>query len=579
MSAAELRARADAALAEGRHGDALVDGFRALAARQVERGRLDDLPGATAHEVADALGAAYPAQRGRVDGSAALFDRVLYGDRPASREQATGVLGARRRAGGAGDEPGRLGRGAARAGPARWSSPALPSPPSLVVAARLGAGGVRTATALDPDNPGPDGAQAVARVLDDQGVDVTVVRGADALDGAPAPGRATTVRGHLDRPARRQHQPAAARRHAAAPTWCWSRPGPGPPRRSGSRRRPLAVAPDEPRRRPAAPTRVRRAARSRSTRADAYAAADGCFGGEAGALVAAAPRRAGPARAPTGPSPTTRCCAADNAAVALRLLGSSDRLVWYVPDARRPGRRRRRQPAPPCCPGGCAPPCGSLGVAAVALVLWRARRLGPLATEPLPVVVQGHRDHPQPGPALPPRRRPRARRRGAAARPPAPASRSGCGSAGTPSPAPLVRDVARLLDRPVDEVDALLGDGAPPPATDHDLITLAGRPGRARQRGTPRMSDTGSTDRAPTGHRPPRLPPTSTRERLAAVRAEVAKAVVGPGRRRVRPAGRAAVRRARADGGRAGRGQDAAGAHPRRRALASTPGGCSSPPT
>lgn len=92
VTADQLRRRADAALAEGRHAAALVDGFRALAVRQVERGRLDDLPGATAHEVADALATAYPEQRQRVGGSAALFDQVLYGDRPATREQATGVL-------------------------------------------------------------------------------------------------------------------------------------------------------------------------------------------------------------------------------------------------------------------------------------------------------------------------------------------------------------------------------------------------------------------------------------------------------------------------------------------------------
>jgi hypothetical protein len=92
VTAARLRQRADVALAEGRHGDALVDGFRALAVRQVERGRLDDAPGATAHEVADALAASYPHQRQRVDGSAALFERVLYGHRPANRDQAAGVL-------------------------------------------------------------------------------------------------------------------------------------------------------------------------------------------------------------------------------------------------------------------------------------------------------------------------------------------------------------------------------------------------------------------------------------------------------------------------------------------------------
>ena len=70
----------------------MVDAYRALAVRQVERGRLDDTPGATAHEVARALAAEYPHQRPRVDASAALFDAVLYGDRPASRDQAAGVL-------------------------------------------------------------------------------------------------------------------------------------------------------------------------------------------------------------------------------------------------------------------------------------------------------------------------------------------------------------------------------------------------------------------------------------------------------------------------------------------------------
>ena len=92
VTAAQLRGRAEAALAEGRHDDALVDAFRALAVRQVERGRLDDLPGTTAHEVALALAAAYPEQGGRVDESAAAFDAVLYGHHPAGREQAAGVL-------------------------------------------------------------------------------------------------------------------------------------------------------------------------------------------------------------------------------------------------------------------------------------------------------------------------------------------------------------------------------------------------------------------------------------------------------------------------------------------------------
>jgi len=55
LSAAALRARAEAAYASGDHGAAVIDGFRALARRQVERGRLAEDPGLTAAEVAASL--------------------------------------------------------------------------------------------------------------------------------------------------------------------------------------------------------------------------------------------------------------------------------------------------------------------------------------------------------------------------------------------------------------------------------------------------------------------------------------------------------------------------------------------
>ena len=92
ITADELRARAERALAEGRPGDAVVDGFRAVAVRQIERGTIDDLPGATAHEVAAALVSVHPDRRAQVDRSAALFDAVLYGARPATPAQAAEVL-------------------------------------------------------------------------------------------------------------------------------------------------------------------------------------------------------------------------------------------------------------------------------------------------------------------------------------------------------------------------------------------------------------------------------------------------------------------------------------------------------
>ncbi len=92
VRATELRDRAERALGEGRFEEAVVEGFRALAVRQVERGALEDRPGATAHEVAAALGGVHIRHRQQVDRAATLFDGVRYGDRPATADQAHEVL-------------------------------------------------------------------------------------------------------------------------------------------------------------------------------------------------------------------------------------------------------------------------------------------------------------------------------------------------------------------------------------------------------------------------------------------------------------------------------------------------------
>jgi hypothetical protein len=93
VTAAELRARAERALEEQRYSDALVDGFRSAVLRQVEKDRIDDAPGATAHEVALALAEVFPGHALDVHRCAGLFDLVLYGGRAATREQALDVLG------------------------------------------------------------------------------------------------------------------------------------------------------------------------------------------------------------------------------------------------------------------------------------------------------------------------------------------------------------------------------------------------------------------------------------------------------------------------------------------------------
>ncbi|MDQ6523677.1 DUF4129 domain-containing protein [Nocardioides sp. LHD-245] len=92
ITADELRARAEAALAAGDPATALVDAFRAGAVRQVERGRIEDVPQATAHELAGALVTVFPEHRTAVLRGADLFDGVLYGERPATPAEAGELL-------------------------------------------------------------------------------------------------------------------------------------------------------------------------------------------------------------------------------------------------------------------------------------------------------------------------------------------------------------------------------------------------------------------------------------------------------------------------------------------------------
>lgn len=92
VTADELRARAEASLAAEDPVAALIDAFRATALRQIERGRIEDVPQATAHELAGALALTFSEHGPALRRAADLFDQVLYGDRPATVEQARDLL-------------------------------------------------------------------------------------------------------------------------------------------------------------------------------------------------------------------------------------------------------------------------------------------------------------------------------------------------------------------------------------------------------------------------------------------------------------------------------------------------------
>jgi hypothetical protein len=76
-----------------------------------------------------------------------------------------------------------------------------------------------------------------------------------------------------------------------------------------------------------------------------------------------------------------------NAAVGLRLLGGADRLVWYIPSVADAGEQAP-QSLIDVLPEAVVPSVALLLAALGAAMVWRGRRLGPVVTEPLPAVIR-----------------------------------------------------------------------------------------------------------------------------------------------------------------------------------------------
>jgi len=321
---------------------------------------------------------------------------------------------------------------------------------------------------LDPANPDPDGAQALARVLDDQGVDVTVVRDAAALEDADTDG-ATVMVTSTDQLG--ESTIGRLRSQTRDSLLVLVEPGSGTTGAFGISDLPFSVALDDPR--PAGCTDPMYAGLSIEVdEAYEYPTTDGCFRGRHGSLVAEP--HAGLVLMGAGEALTNdQVLRAENAAVVLRMLGQNQRLVWYVPTiddlVGDDGVSLTT-----LLPDWLRPTLWLLVITSLALLLWRARRLGALASEPLPVVVKAIETT---------RSRGRLYRRAgdrahaaavlrSAARVHA-ADRLGLGP--QTDTATVVRDLARRTGKPLEEVESLLGPTAPVPTTDHDLITLANR--------------------------------------------------------------------------------------------------------
>jgi hypothetical protein len=342
--------------------------------------------------------------------------------------------------------------------------------------------GPASSAPLDPRNPTANGAQALARVLESQGIEVVVARGRAELERAGADADTTVFVARTAALAESTTKNLADVASAAE--------------------RLVLVAPDRSVLRYLAPdvgiTDARRAAQDlvatecgttdvragetlsrsqveyRSSLADAA-----CFTHDGSSVYLSRARRGsippmvllGSTSAPANDQITD----AADAAILLRTLGHSSRVVWYVPS---------REDLPTgdsgivsVLPRWLGPVLALGGVAFLGLVLWRGRRFGRLVAEPLPVVVRAVETTESRGRLY--RRARDAARAGATLQL---ASRTRLADyLGLPRPSPwissrgtdqaLVSAVAAASGRRVDEVGTLLL--GPPPDRDDHLLGLA----------------------------------------------------------------------------------------------------------
>jgi hypothetical protein len=243
--------------------------------------------------------------------------------------------------------------------------------------------------ALDPENPKPGGARAVAQVLADHGVPVRIVRGKKALDRTALDDRTTVVVSNTGSLAASTWSDLDVRAHTSGSVLVVVGLSPVVVDGLGLGDQDL-VEPGGPRTQAADcdPEQGLMAGLSLTSDRDfPTVKGDGCFGTAAGRqlLVDRQQHR----WVLTNPHPLSNADVdrGDNAAVVLRLLGQRDRVVWYVADSAdtlaSDGVGLGR-----LLPRWLVPSLWLLGLSALALLLWRGRRLGPLVVEPLPVAIK-----------------------------------------------------------------------------------------------------------------------------------------------------------------------------------------------
>ncbi|PNW09528.1 DUF4350 domain-containing protein [Microbacterium testaceum] len=262
----------------------------------------------------------------------------------------------------------------------------------LLLAALIGGtlvyGGYTQRAIFDPDSAGPDGTRAVVRVLERQGVTVTIARDRAAAERALADGDATLVL--RDAPMlsddalreltdRAQHVVLVEPRSRALDVLLdGSALGGFSPDASATPECTVAAASN------AGTARVGELLRPGDGVQGCYPV-DGEFGllqsdGTDGRTVTAL----------DGLSVLTNTALPvdGNAALALGVLGQTDRLVWYVPALSDADQNTAAPTLGDLTPAWVTPAMLLLLTAALAAAIWRGRRFGPLVAERLPVTVR-----------------------------------------------------------------------------------------------------------------------------------------------------------------------------------------------
>jgi hypothetical protein len=324
--------------------------------------------------------------------------------------------------------------------------------------------------ALEPGSYEPGGAHALAKLLKDQGVDVRTVHTIAEADAEVGDDATLLVTAPDLAPAKRFD----ALRERAADV--------------------VLVTPGEPTLRDSLPL-VHQAGRSdvgtlppQCTVAAAVAAGEvtlggigyaspgarSCYPGEDGGGTLLQLADGGGTTTLLGsPAPLTNARLAEqgNAALGLRLLGAHPKLVWYLPATSDPALDDSRRSIFDLIPDGWYFGAAQAFVAVALLALWRARRLGPVVTEPLPIVVRAAET--AEGRARLYRRAKAAGHAGETLREAARGRlRTALGLPRDADPAALVESVSTRTGRPAREVGAVLY--GPPVPDDPALVRLAG---------------------------------------------------------------------------------------------------------